>query len=60
MKFTAEKRPAQRPAFCRACDKEILKGEDMISMYSYRNRGQHIHICLQCASKMGELAKESK
>jgi uncharacterized protein YlaI len=58
MNYEAERRPAQRTAYCRSCDKKIHKGEDMISMYSFRNRGQYIHICLECAEKIGNLAKE--
>ena len=51
------RRPAQRPAICRGCDKQIEKGEEMVTTYSYRNRGQFIHFCLSCATKIGELAK---
>lgn len=49
-------RPTHRGAFCRVCDKEIQKGENMFSIFSRRNRGQHIHICKSCI----ELRKELK
>jgi uncharacterized protein YlaI len=53
-------RKAERNAFCRSCDKVIEKGEDMVSMYSWRNRGQHIHLCLDCSEVIGKLAKEKQ
>ena len=53
-KCNAELRPAERPAFCRACDTKIEKGYYMISFY-WRNRGQHIHICLDCSGKIGDM-----
>lgn len=49
------KRPAQREANCRWCDKLITKGEVMVTGYSWRNRGMNIHFCLDCAKKVGEL-----
>jgi hypothetical protein len=58
MDYPIERRPAQRTAFCRGCDKKIAKGDDMISTYSFRNTGMWIHFCLHCAEKIGELAKE--
>jgi hypothetical protein len=57
--YDITRRAAQRPAFCRGCDKKIDKGEDMITTYSFRNTGQHIHFCLACAEKIGELAEET-
>ena len=56
--YPIERREAQRKAFCRGCDKTIQVGEDMISTYSFRNRGQNIHFCLDCAKEIGELAME--
>ena len=53
-----EFRKAERDAFCRACDKTIKKGTDMVSWYSHRNQGMNIHICLPCAEGIGALAKE--
>lgn len=58
--FKIQLRPAERTAYCRGCDKELLKGELMISTYSSRNRGQHIHFCLDCAEEIGRLVKEHK
>lgn len=55
--YDIKRREAQRDAFCRGCDKTIKKGEDMITTYSFRNRGQHIHFCLSCAKVIGEMAK---
>ena len=48
-------RKAEREAFCRFCDKVIRKGETMFSFYSWRNRGQNIHICLDCIEKFKTL-----
>lgn len=48
------RRQAQREAFCRGCDDKIEKGEEMISTYSIRNRGQNIYFCLKCAKDIGE------
>jgi uncharacterized protein YlaI len=50
-------RPALQVAWCRSCDRKISKGEPMVTWYSYRNRGQHIHICPECASKIGKLVE---
>lgn len=57
--YDIERRQAQRKAFCRGCDKIIAQGEDMVSTYSFRNRGQHIHFCLECARAIGKLASET-
>lgn len=59
-KCNIERRPAERDAICRGCDRTILKGHDMISWYTFRNRGQHIHLCLPCAGYAGELAYPSE
>ena len=48
-------RPAKRVAFCRGCDKEIQIGEELITTYSFRNRGQHIYFCMDCAKKISVL-----
>ena len=56
--YPIERREAQRKAFCRGCDKTIKIGEEMVSTYSFRNRGQNIHFCLDCAKEIGELAME--
>jgi hypothetical protein len=50
-----ERRPAQREAWCRGCDKKISKGEDLIYTYSFRNRGQNIYFCMGCAKKISAL-----
>lgn len=43
----------QRNGYCRGCDKEMVKDEDMaIKMYSHRNRGQHIILCDGCVNAM--------
>jgi hypothetical protein len=51
------RRQTERSAFCRGCDTEMPKGTEIVSTFSWRNRGQHIHFCLPCATKIGELAK---
>lgn len=48
-------RKAERDAACRVCDKWIRKGEQMISWYSYRNRGQNIHIHPECVDRLHAL-----
>lgn len=53
-----EIRKAERNAFCRACDNSIVKGDDMVSWYSHRNQGMHIHLCMKCATDVGAMAKE--
>ena len=50
-----ELRAAERTAFCRSCDKEITKGQHIVSLFSRRNRGQYIHFCLYCAEDIGKL-----
>ena len=55
-----EIRKAQRHAFCRDCDKKIQVGEYILSMYSWRNRGQNIHICLDCVDEIHEMQVEYK
>lgn len=57
--YDIQRRPAQRDAFCRGCDKVIKRGDDMISTYSFRNTGQWIHFCLDCCKKIGEMANDS-
>lgn len=53
-----EIRKAKREAYCRGCDKVIEKGEEMFSTYSWRNRGQNIHICLDCIDKITKMKAE--
>lgn len=55
-RYPIERRVAKRSAFCRGCDKAIERGEEMISTYSFRNTGQYIHFCLDCAKLIGELS----
>lgn len=50
------RRPAERQAWCRGCDKAIKIGEEMVTTYSWHNRGQNIHFCLECAKTIGDLA----
>ena len=52
-------RPAERPAFCRACDGKIEKGDLMVTLYSSRNTGQWIHFHPECVERMAALVKES-
>ena len=54
------KRKLQRTAFCRGCDKEMKSGTEVVSTYSFRNRGQHIYFCLDCSKIIGKLASENK
>lgn len=58
--FAPTVRQAERPAVCRCCDGPIAKGEEMVSWYSWRNRGQNIHLHLTCAERVGQIAKEAK
>lgn len=54
-----ELRPVQRNASCRGCDKNIApKSENIIYMYSVRNRGQNIFLCRSCVDEMVKLFEE--
>ena len=53
-----ERRPCKRDASCRWCDKRIEKGQEMVTGYTWRDRGISIHFCLPCAKKIGELAED--
>lgn len=56
-----EYRPAQRVCFCRGCDKEIQPNtENIITFYSFRNRGQYIHICEKCVTIFNGLIDANK
>ncbi len=55
--FDIIKRKAERSSNCRGCDKELVKGDDIIYTYSLRNRGQNIIFCMGCAVIIGNLAK---
>ena len=51
-------RQAKQNCFCRVCDKEIQRNtEDIVSWYSWRNRGQNIHICIPCMKILGKLVE---
>lgn len=53
-----EKRLSKQDSFCRGCDKILVRNQDeIIYTYSYRNRGQHIMFCLDCAKIIGDMAK---
>ena len=45
-------RKAERTAYCRLCDKQINRGEEMYSFWSYRNTGMWIHLHLECVKYM--------
>jgi len=53
----AVRRPLQRVAYCRGCDTMMDPETEIISLYSYRNQGMSIFLCLECAQEIGELAK---
>lgn len=48
-------RNAERQAFCRSCDCTMEKGTPMVSLYSFRNQGMWIHLCIQCSVDIGRL-----
>lgn len=50
-----EQRKIERPGFCRGCDKKLEKGTDIIYTYSWRNRGQNIIFCMDCAGEIYNL-----
>ena len=52
-----QRRKIERSGFCRGCDIELEKGDEIIYTYSFRNRGQSIIFCLDCAIVIGNLAK---
>ena len=51
------RRNVERHCFCRGCDKKMNPGEEAIYTYSFRNRGQHIFFCLDCADEISNLVK---
>ena len=56
--YCPEYRLTHRKAFCRACDGVIESGEMMVTMYSRRNTGQHIHFHPECVKQMAALIDE--
>lgn len=49
-------RVSQRKSYCRVCDKVNMPNEDMIvSIHSFRNRGQEIKICKGCIEKIYQM-----
>lgn len=55
-----ELRKVQRTAYCRGCDKELIRNVDnIIYMYSSRNTGQNIIICEGCVRKMYRMIGEA-
>lgn len=56
-----EYRLAKQAAYCRVCDRALLKGIDyMVSWYSHRNRGQNIHICPECVKTLNMLIPDKE
>lgn len=56
-----EYKPTKRDAFCRGCDKTIVRNtEKVFTTYSMRNRGQHIYICMDCINKFLKIVEEEK
>ena len=53
-----ELRPIKREGFCRGCDKTLERGTYIIYTYSYRNRGQNILFCIECAKEIGKLVEK--
>lgn len=49
------KRLCERKCFCRGCDKPLDKGTEIIFTYSWRNRGQNIMFCMNCATQIADL-----
>lgn len=50
------RRKTERTAYCRGCDDCMEKGTEVVSTFSWRNRGQHIYFCLPCAEIIGRLS----
>ena len=54
-------RKAKRDCFCRGCDRLLEKNlDDLVSTYSFRNRGQHIYFCISCVREMFRLLNLSE
>ena len=53
-------RKAERDAICRCCDRYIQRGEFMISGFSLRGQGQHIHLHLDCVVEMSKLVSDHR
>lgn len=54
-----ELRPAKRLAHCRVCDGDIKRGDPMVSWYSWRNRGQYIHIHPECVEELYRISNNA-
>jgi uncharacterized protein YlaI len=49
-------RLAKADLYCRGCDREVKRNKEwVIATYSFRNRGQHIYFCYDCAKKISDL-----
>lgn len=59
-RYKIERRKIERSGFCRGCDIGLEKGDEIIYTYSFRNRGQSIIFCLDCATVIGSLAKNGQ
>lgn len=55
---TIEIRPAQRLAFCRVCEQDIQKGDEMVTWYTNLSRGQNIHIHPKCVLHLAGLVMD--
>jgi hypothetical protein len=50
------RKTASHAASCRGCDECMPKGTEVVSTFSWRNRGQNIYFCIPCAQIIGQLA----
>lgn len=57
-RYKIEKRTIQRDGFCRGCDTKLTKGDEIIYTYSFRNRGQSIIFCCDCARVISGLVSK--
>ena len=55
-----EYRNAERNAYCRVCDRIVVKGSPVVFFYSWRNRGQNINICPTCVKQLYNLLPKEK
>jgi hypothetical protein len=51
------RKTASHAAYCRGCDDQMGKGTEVVSTFSWRNRGQNIYFCIPCAQIIGQLAE---
>ena len=50
-------RTAERKAVCRFCEKDIKKGDFMLTWFTNCSRGHYIHLHPHCAKEIGTIVE---